>query len=106
LFFINLLAPAGTKDNFWEIPSEDGCIHKGQHNLKFAAVNYFQPFFEQNTSANLQTQVSVARLFTHSVTRTEAHSLDMPCSLLEMSVALKYFSKDKSPGPDGLDFCP
>jgi hypothetical protein len=81
-------------------------FHKGQHDLKVVAVNHFQPFFEQNTSTNLQTQVWVARLFTHSVIGTKAHSLDRPCSLLEISVALKYFSKDKSPDHLGLDFCP
>jgi hypothetical protein len=98
IVFNKFASACRNKNYIWEIPSEDGRIHKGQHDLKVAAVNHFQPFFEQNTSANLQTQVSVARLFTHSVTGTEAHSLDRPCSLLEISIALKSFSKDKSPG--------
>jgi hypothetical protein len=41
----------------------------------------------------------VARLFTHLGTKD--HSLDMPCSLLEIPVALKSFSNGKSPGPNG-----
>jgi hypothetical protein len=43
----------------------------------------------------------VASLFTHTVTEEDALFLDNPCTLQEISVALKSFSKDKSPGPDG-----
>jgi hypothetical protein len=60
------------KNNIWEITSEDGTIHKGQHALKDATIKHFQPFFEHNTSANLQSQVSVARLF-HTQFRGKMH---------------------------------
>jgi hypothetical protein len=43
----------------------------------------------------------VARLFSSSITEDESPTLDRPCSLSEILVALKSFSKDKSPGPDG-----
>jgi hypothetical protein len=89
------------KNSIWEITTKDGTLHTGQPALKSAAVNYFQPFFEQNPTANLQSSVSVARLFPHSVTREDALQLDKPCTLQEISAALKSFSKDKSPGPDG-----
>jgi hypothetical protein len=71
------------------------------NSLKSAAVNYFKPFFEQNPSANLQSSASVASLFTHTVLEEDALLLDSLCTLQEISVALKSFSKDKSPGPDG-----
>jgi hypothetical protein len=69
--------------------------------LKSAVVNYFKPFFKHNPSANLQSSALVASLFTHTVLEEDALLLDSLCTLQEISVALKSFSKDKSPGPDG-----
>jgi hypothetical protein len=101
IFFHKYASACRRKNNIWEITSEDGTIHKGQHALKYATIKHFQPFFEQNTTANLQSQVSVARLFPHSISGEDALFLDRPCTLQEVSDALKSFSKDKSPGPDG-----
>jgi hypothetical protein len=71
-----------------------------QQDLKSTIVNHFKPFFEANPSENLQTSVTVARLFPHTVTREDSLLLDNPCMLHEILVALKSFSKDKIPGPD------
>lgn len=43
----------------------------------------------------------MARLFSHTISGEDALSLDRPCTLHEVSTALKSFSKDKSPGPNG-----
>jgi hypothetical protein len=43
----------------------------------------------------------VARLFPHSVSEDDSLTLDSPCTIQEIMVSLKSFSKDKSPGPDG-----
>jgi len=43
----------------------------------------------------------VASLFTHTVLEDDAFLLDSFCTLQEIHVALKSFSKDKSQGPDG-----
>jgi hypothetical protein len=42
----------------------------------------------------------VARLFPSHCNWDDSLTLDNPCTLLEILVALKSFSKDKSPGPD------
>jgi hypothetical protein len=65
--FINFASSCRSKKQIWEIIVEDGTLHKGQQSLKIAAVNHFKPFFEQNPSANLETSVSVASLFPHTV---------------------------------------
>jgi len=43
----------------------------------------------------------VAGLFSSYISEEDSLSLDRPCSLSEILVALNYFSKDKIPGPDG-----
>jgi hypothetical protein len=43
----------------------------------------------------------VARLYPHAISEEDSLLLDNPCTLQEILVALKSFSKDKSPGPDG-----
>jgi len=48
----------------------------------------------------MQTSVTVARLFPHTITGEDSLFLDNPCTLHEILVALKSFSKDKIPGPD------
>jgi hypothetical protein len=48
----------------------------------------------------MQTSVTVARLFPHTITGEDSLLLDNPCTLHEILVALKSFSKDKIPGPD------
>jgi hypothetical protein len=100
-FFHKYASACRRKNTIWEIKTEDGTIHKGQPSLKDAAFNHFQPFFEKNPSTDLQSQVSVARLFPHTISGEDALLLDRPCTLQKVSDALKYFSKDKSPGPNG-----
>jgi hypothetical protein len=74
----------GVKTTFGRSFVEDGSLHKGQHALKYAVVNHFKPFFEQNPSVNLQTSVTVASLFPHTVTGEDALFLDSPCTLQEI----------------------
>jgi predicted trehalose synthase len=50
---------------------------------------------------NLRDSVSVANTYAHFVTAADSNSLDSPCSLQEVHVALASFNKDRSPGPDG-----
>jgi hypothetical protein len=80
---------------------EEGTIHRGQQALKSAAVNYYKPFFDQNPSTNLQSSVWWLVSLLTQFRRLILLSMDSPCTLQEILVALKSFSKDKSPGPDG-----
>jgi hypothetical protein len=89
------------KKHIWEIVDADGILHRGQQALKTTVVSHFKPFFEAKPSENLQTPVTVARLFPHTVSEDDSLTLDNPCTLQEILVALKSFSKDKSLGPDG-----
>jgi hypothetical protein len=100
-FFHNYASYCRSKNYIWEIVDAEGSCHRGQPALKSTAVNYFKPFFEANSSANLQTSVFVASLYTRTVTEEDSLLVDCPCTLPEILTALKYFSKDKSPGPDG-----
>jgi hypothetical protein len=79
----------------------DGTLHKGQPAIKSTTVKFFKPFFEQNPTTNLQSSVLVATLFDTQYRMDDTLSLEKPCTLQEISSALKSFSKDKSPGPDG-----
>jgi hypothetical protein len=58
-FFHKFASSCRSKKYIWEINAEDGSLQKGQHALKIAVVNHFNPFFEQNPSANLETSVSL-----------------------------------------------
>jgi hypothetical protein len=100
-FFHNFASSCRSKNHIWEIADAEGNLSRGQQAIKLVVVRHFKPFFEAKLTENLQTTVTVARLFPHSVTVEDSHALDNPCLLPEILVALKSFSKDKSPGPDG-----
>jgi hypothetical protein len=100
-YFHKIASSRRNHKHIWEILDEAGTLHRGQNALKSTAVNHFKPFFDQNPNANIQSSVSVANLYAHTVSEAENISLDNPCSLQEILLALKSFSKDKSPGSDG-----
>lgn len=100
-FFKNFASSCRSKKHIWEIDDTAGNIFRGQQTLKSAAIRHFKPLYEAKQIENLQTTVTVARLFPNSVTGEDSLALDSPCSIPEILVALKSFAKDKSPSPDG-----
>jgi hypothetical protein len=100
-YFHHFTSSCRSKKHIWEIVDAAGIHHRGQEALKTTTVSHFKPFFEEKPSENLQVPVTVARLFPHTVTADDSLTLESPCTLQEILVALKSFSKDKIPGPDG-----
>jgi hypothetical protein len=99
-YFHNLARSNRSRNHIWKTIDAEGTYHSGQQALKTTVVRHYQPFFEENTTRNLQTSVTVASLFPLSVTEANTLTLDSPCTMQEIREALKSFSKDKSPGPD------
>lgn len=100
-FFHQYASSRQNKKHIWDIQDDSGATHRGQPALKTTATTYYKFFYTTPTHSHLQDSISVANIFPRFVTTDESNSLNYPCTLQEIHVALLSFNKDKSPGPDG-----
>jgi hypothetical protein len=100
-FFHRYASNSRNNKHIWDILDDSGTLHSGQQAIKDATTCFFKDFYEAKLIPTLQEQVDVAQLFPNSVNLEDSTSLDNPCTLQELQIALKSFSLDKSPGPDG-----
>jgi hypothetical protein len=100
-YFHHFASSCRNKKHIWDIKDEVGTTHRGQQAIKTTTTCFFKSYYEATPHNNLQDPVTVARLFPRSVTEDDSIIMDSPCTLQEVLDALKSFTKDKIPGPDG-----
>jgi exonuclease III len=100
-FFHRFASARRSKKQLWDIEQEDGITYHAQEEIKVAAVNHFNAFFQVPIEPSLNAQVELAGRFPNMVTAEEALALESPCTKEEILSVLKGFKKEKSPGPDG-----
>ena len=69
--------------------------------LKNLGIRHFSQIFKDDDRSCILAQLKVIMLFPSMLSIEEARCFFEEVSLVEIEGDLKYFKKDKSPGPDG-----
>ena len=69
--------------------------------IKQRVVSYFSLLYKDPKIAIIYDQLEVLKLYITMFTEEDCDLLGGPIGLREVELTLKYFSKDKSPGPNG-----
>jgi hypothetical protein len=64
-------------------------------------VRYFKTFYADTGKNTIVDQMKVVQHYPNFFSERDVQELEKPCSIEEIKLVLKSFSKDKSPGPDG-----
>lgn len=75
-------------------------VHSFQH-LASLGTSHFWNLYRDPHNASLEEIIRVVCLFPRSVDQDDDEDFLKPLSMGELESTLKWFKKDKSPGPDG-----
>jgi len=87
-------------NSIWSLQNEEGCTVTTQIDLESAAYKHFHEFF-QETPSDINSQVDVACSLPRYFSASEAKTLELPITSVEIKGVLTHLASDKSLGPDG-----
>lgn len=100
-FFHNLANGRKASNTIWKLPCEpDGWATTHQKLAKLGVTHFKQQFTAPNV-INLPDIINLAGNFPRFVGQEDIEDLTQLVTLQELESTLKWFKKDKSPGPDG-----
>ena len=79
---------------------EDTCV-EDEDQLKEMGIKHFSVIFKDDNKTNILDQLNIVHLFPTFLSSEEAESFSTLITVGEVEGDLKYFKRDKSPGPDG-----
>lgn len=100
-FFHNYAKGRKVSNTIWNLPLPDGGVANTFNKLSHLGTSHFKNLFTNPPGSNLADIINVAGHFPRFVNDDEAEELIAPVTVLELEGTLKWFKKDKSPGPDG-----
>lgn len=100
-FFHNYAKGRKVSNTIWNLPLPDGGVANTFNKLSHLGTSHFKNLFTNPPGSNLADIINVAGNFPRFVNDDEVEELIAPVTVLELEGTLKWFKKDKSPGPDG-----
>eukprot|EP00253_Pinus_taeda_P027180 PITA_27180 len=100
-FFHNFAKCRKVSNTIWKLPSPDGDIADNFNKLAHLGISYFRNLYRSPHEENLLDIINVANHFPRFVEGEDMNALTEPVSTAELEGVMKWFKKDKSPGPDG-----
>lgn len=100
-FFHNCAKGRRASNTIWKIPTDHGQFTHNFHQLAHLGNNHFQQLFRAPPGASLAEIICIARLFPCFVDLDASEDLTEHVPMGELEITLKWFKKDKIPGPDG-----
>eukprot|EP00253_Pinus_taeda_P010150 PITA_10150 len=88
-------------NTIWKLPTPDGDIADTFNKLAHLGTTHFRNLYKCPREVNLPDIINVANHFPRFVEDEDVEALIDPVSAEELEGVLKWFKKDKSPGPDG-----
>eukprot|EP00253_Pinus_taeda_P014598 PITA_14598 len=88
-------------NTIWKLPSPDGGIADNFQKIAHLGTTHFRNLYKSPREANLLDIIYVANHFPRFVEEEDLADLTDPVTAEELEGVLKWFNKDKSPGPDG-----
>eukprot|EP00253_Pinus_taeda_P008313 PITA_08313 len=100
-FFHNFAKGRKVSNTIWSLPHPEGGLADNFNKLSQLGTAHFRGLFRNPPGANLVEIIEVASHFPRFVTEEDSEELMNPVTMEELESTLKWFKKDKSPGPDG-----
>eukprot|EP00253_Pinus_taeda_P030816 PITA_30816 len=88
-------------NTIWELRDEQNQLISSQRNLARLAINHFKGIYSAPREANILEIMRVAENFPRFVLQEEPVDLTKEVTIDELEATIKWFKKDRSPGPDG-----
>eukprot|EP00253_Pinus_taeda_P008490 PITA_08490 len=100
-FFQNYAKGRKVSNTIWNIPMPEGGLANTFNKLSQLGTNHFRTIYKAPPGTNLAEIINLANHFPRFVNEEEAEELIAPVTMEELESTIKWFKKDKSPGPDG-----
>lgn len=88
-------------NTIWELKDDRGQPVSSQQNLARLANAHFRGIYKAPGGINILEIMRIAELFPRYVDQEDSEEIQKEVTLDELEATLKWFKKDKSPGPDG-----
>eukprot|EP00253_Pinus_taeda_P033651 PITA_33651 len=88
-------------NTIWELKDQQGHTISNQQNLARLATDHFRGIYKAPGNVNILEIMRVAELFPRYVDQENMEEILKEVTMDELEATLKWFKKDKSPGPDG-----
>lgn len=100
-FFQQMASHRKNINSIWELKKADGQTMKGFTELFEAPVEHFKEIYSEPDHHDMMGMLQVIENFPRMLNHNLNEYILQAISLEELSFALKYFQRDKSPRPDG-----
>ena len=100
-FFHSVASARRNQNAISDLQDELGNLIENDKGIKALGVRYFSNIFKVVNQTNIVAQLKVIHLFPSFFLQEDLESFTCQISLEEVELALKYFKRDKCPGPDG-----
>jgi len=90
-----------TINTIWELQDEQGQTISSQKNLARLATEHFRGIYKSPRDVNIMEIMRVVEYFPRFVLQEDLEDLLKEVTMEELEATIKWFKKDKSPGPDG-----
>eukprot|EP00253_Pinus_taeda_P030204 PITA_30204 len=88
-------------NTIWELMDENGHPITSQRNLANFATGHFRGIYKARADVNILEIMRIIELFPSFVNQEDSEELMKEVTMAELEATLKWFKRDKSPGPDG-----
>eukprot|EP00253_Pinus_taeda_P031439 PITA_31439 len=100
-FFHNFANGRRVANTIWNLPIPDGGLADSFIKLSRLGTSHFKGIFKSLVGTNLAEIINVASHFPRFVNNEDLEDLTTPVTMNELENTIKWFQKEKSPGPDG-----
>ena len=100
-YFHNIANGRKASNTIWKLPREPDGWATTHQQLACLGVTHFKQLFTAPNVVNLPDIISLAGKFPWFVGQEDIEDLSQPVTIQELESTLKWFKKDKSPGPNG-----
>eukprot|EP00253_Pinus_taeda_P026585 PITA_26585 len=100
-FFHNYAKGRKVKNTIWSLPTPDEDVADTFPKLSQMGSSHFRNLYKQPQATSIAEIINIAGHFHRFVNKDEADHLFDPVSPEELESTIKWFKKDRSPGPDG-----
>lgn len=100
-FFHSYTKGRKASNTIWKLPTPDGGTADSFNKLAHLGISHFRDLYKSTREVNLPDIINVENHFPRFVEEDDIEALNDPVTMQELEGILKWFKKDKSPGPDG-----
>ena len=88
-------------NTIWNLPLPEGGLADSFNKLSQLGTAHFRGIYKSPAGSNLAETINVASHFPRFVNNEDSGALTDPVTMEELESTIKWFQKEKSPGPDG-----